>query len=126
MYEVVLAYERIEEDDLSESEFRMCQYFDALFDFNFPFRRLLAFIAECLRKKCVTAKVRLPDYMELEDFIDGTITVGSGETAVYYEHSLSYLSFASNSQENLKVLVDASQNERFQHEGYGLDNAKLS
>ena len=126
MYEVVLAYERIEEDELSELRFHLCHYFDATFDFNFPFRPLLAFIAECLRQKGMNAEVKLPDYMEFEDFVDGSITVGSGEVAIYFEHSLSYISFASNSHEDLNLLAAASQGEKFQHEGYCLTEADLS
>ena len=124
MYEVLLAYERIEEDNLSELRFHMCHYIDATFDFNFPFRPFLAFIAECLQQKGFNSEVKLPDYIEFEDFVNGSITLGSGEIAIYYEHSLSYVSFASNSYDDLKFLLDASQNERFQHEGYGLDDAK--
>jgi len=125
MYEVVLAYDRIEEDELSELRFHLCHYFDASFDFNFPFRPLLAFIAECLLQKGVNAEVKLPDYMEFEDFVEGSITVGSGEVAIYFEHSLSCFSLSTNSQEDLMMLVNASQGKGFQHKGYGLDNAQL-
>jgi len=125
MYEIVLAYDRIEVGELSALRFHLCHYFDASFDFNFPFRPLLEFIAECLRQKGFNAEIKLPDYMEFEDFIEGSIAVGSREVAIYFEHSLSYFSLSSNSQEDLMMMVNASQNERFQHEGYGLDNAKL-
>ena len=125
MYEVVLAYERIEEDDLSELRFHMCHYFDAAFNFNFPFRPLLSFIADCLREENVNVEVNLPDYFEFEDFVEGRITVGGREVAIYFEHSLCYISLASNYHDDLIRLASASLGKTFQHEGYGLDNAKL-
>jgi len=35
--------------------------FDALFDFNFPFRPLVVLLAECVRQTCVPVEVTLPD-----------------------------------------------------------------
>ena len=126
MYEVVLAFERIEEDELSKFRFHMCHYFDAAFDFNFPFRPLLSFLEECLRHEGVNAKVKLPNYLPFEDFVEGSISVGSSAILTYFEHSLSYISFTSNCIEDLNLLVAASQGKRFQHEGYGLSDARLS
>lgn len=124
MYEIQLAYGRIEEDELSGLRFRLCQYFNAMFDFNFPFRPLLAFISECLQQEGVHSEVKLPDFMEFEDFVEGSITVGSREVVIYFEHSLSCVLFQSNSQEDLNLLLAASQGRMFQHEGYGLDESK--
>jgi hypothetical protein len=125
MYEVVLAYEQIEEVDLSELRFEMCHYFDAAFDFNFPFRPLLSFIADCLREESVNVEVKLPDYLEFEDFVEGRMTVGRGQVAIYFEHSLCYILLASNYHDDLIRLASASQGKKFQHEGYGLNNAKF-
>lgn len=126
MYDIMLVYERIEEDELSEFQFHLCHYFDGGFDFNFPFRPLLEFVAECLRQRGVNAEIKLPDYYEFEDFVEGSIKVGSGEVVIYFEHSLCYFSLSSNSQEDLNLLIAALQGKKFQHEGYGLDNAKWS
>ncbi len=125
MYEVVLASGHIEVDRRPELRFYMCHYFDAAFDYNFPFRPLLAFIVECLRQEGVNAEVILPDYFEFEDFIEGSITVGDAEVEIYFEHSLSYISFSSNSQGDLNLLASAWEGKCFEHEGYGLDNSKL-
>lgn len=61
MYDIVLNYARIEAEDSAEAKFHLCLQFDAEFDFNFPFRPLLAFVAECLRRQGVTAEVKLPN-----------------------------------------------------------------
>jgi len=47
MYCVVLTFSKIEDDDFAEDKFHTGQYFDASFDFNFPFRPLLEIVAEC-------------------------------------------------------------------------------
>ena len=126
MYSVVLAFSKIENNGFADSKFYTGQHFDAPYDFNFPFRPLLEFIAECLRQKGVTVEISLPDYMEFEDFIEGEFTVEGREISIYFEHSLCDCSFASDFQEDLMMLVDASQGKVFQHEGYGLDNADLT
>ena len=125
MYSVVVAFSKIENDGFADSKFYTGQHFDASYDFNFPFRPLLEFIAECLRQEGMTVDFSLPDYMEFEDFVEGSLRVDGREVAVYFEHSLSYFSLSSNSQEELMMLVTASQGKVFQHEGYGLDNAQL-
>ena len=126
MYDVVLNYDQIERDESADAKFHVCLQFDAAFDFNFPFRPLLAFIAECLRRQGVTTEVRLPDYFEFEDFVTGEFIVDGRETEIYFEHSLSYISFSSNSKVDLEQLITASAGRCFQHEGYGLNDAKLS
>ena len=125
MYSVVVAFSKIENDGFADSKFYTGQHFDASYDFNFPFRPLLEFIAECLRQEGMTVDFSLPDYMEFEDFVEGSLRVDGREVAVYFEQSLSYFSLSSNSQEDLMMLVNASQGKVFQHEGYGLDNAQL-
>lgn len=75
MYDIVLNYDQIEASDSAEIKFHLCLPFDAMFDFNFPFRPLLAFIAECLRRQSVSAEVKLPDYFEFEDFVTGEFIV---------------------------------------------------
>lgn len=125
MYSVVLAFSKIKYDSFDDSMFHTGQHFDAPFDFNFPFRPLLEFVAECLRQEGVTVDFSLPDYLEFEDFVEGYLRVDGREVAIYFEHSLSYFSLGSKSLEDLMMLVNASQGKVFQHEGYGLDNAQL-
>lgn len=126
MYEVILNYDQVETHESAELKFHVCLQFDAAFDFNFPFRPLLAFIAECLRQQGVTADAKLPDYIEFEDFVTGHFDVDGREIGIYFEHSLSYILCSSNSQSDLVQIVTASAGISFQHEGYGLDDAKLS
>lgn len=125
MYEVVLNCYGIEEHEESEFRFNVFHYCNRLFDFNFPFRPLIEFVAECLRGNGVKVEPTLPQYIELEDFVTGSLIMEGREIAVYFEHSLSYVSFASNSQEDLMMLVNASQGKVFQHMGYGLDDAQF-
>lgn len=125
MYSVVLAFSKIERGGVAHSKFYTGQDYDACFDFNFPFRPLLDFLAECLRQDGMTVDLDLPDYMEFEDFVEGHLTVDGRRVDVYFEHSLSYLSLGSNSQAELIIVINASQGKVFQHEGYGLDNAQL-
>ena len=126
MYELVLNYDQIEASDPAEMKFHLCLPFDAGFDFNFPFRPLLAFIAECLRRQGVTTEVKLPDYFEFEDFVAGEFIVDGREIGVYFEHSLSCVSCSSNSRADLEQLITLSAGKCFQHDGYGLRDAKLS
>jgi len=126
MYEVILAFDQIEEDDKAEFRFRLRQFFDALFDFNFPFRPLIDFLAECVRQTGVPVDVTLPDYGEFEDFVDGSMNIDGSEIRIYFEYSLSFISFEAKTPDGLSRLLTASQSRRFQHEGYGLEDAKFS
>lgn len=126
MYEVILAFDQIEEDDKAELKFRLRQFFDALFDFNFPFRPLIDLLAECVRQTGVPVEVTLPDYDEFEDFVDGSMNVDGSKIRIYFEHSLSFISFEAKTPNGLNRLLTASQGRRFQHEGYGLEDAKFS
>jgi hypothetical protein len=125
VYSVVLAFSRNERDVGAHSKFHTGQNFDACFDFNFPFRPLLEFVAECLRQEGVTVDLDLPDYIEFEDFVEGYLRVDGRPVEVYFEHSLSYLSLGSDSQQDLIMVMNASQGKVFQHEGYGLKDAQL-
>jgi len=120
MYEFVLAYDAIEEVEASEMRFHLCLLFEAAGDFNFPFRPLLHFIAEHLKKKTGSAELNLPEYLEYEDFVSGELKLPDRSIGIYFEHSLSYASFSSNSQEDLELLEDTSGRLRFRHAGYGL------
>ena len=126
MYEMALNCDGIEEHETSAFRFEICYYFNAPFDFNFPFRPLMDFIAGCLKQADVTVEISLPHYMEFEDFVTGSLTVDGRQVGIYFEHSLCYVSFASNSPDDLMMLFNASQGKLFQHQGYGLDDAKLS
>lgn len=54
------------------------------------------------------------------------LIVDGRDIGIYYEHSLSYVSFSSNSTADFGKLVTVSAGKRFQHAGYGLDDAQLS
>ena len=125
MYSIVLAFSKIECGCGAQSTLYTGQNFDACFDFNFPFRPLLDFLVECLLQEGVTVDLHLPDYMEFEDFVEGYLRVDGRQVALYFEHSLSYFSLGSISQEDLNMVVNASQGKVFQHEGYGLEDAQL-
>lgn len=134
MYEIRLAFEEIEEagphsgvesDKFDDLKFCVSQHFDACFDFNFPFRPLLLFIRDCIKQQKNAVELILPVYGEFEDFIDGHITLGDRTIAVYFEHSLACLSFASDKREDLETLVAATTGQSFQHVGYGLKDGQL-
>ncbi len=125
MYEVVLSCDGIEEHQESEFRFEVCHYCNRLFDFNFPFRPLIEFVAECLRGEGLEVELTLPQYVELEDFVTGNLIMDGRKIAIYFEHSLSFVSFASNSQKDLVMLINASKGKVFQHMGYGLDDAQF-
>ncbi len=134
MYEIQLAFEKIEEvspskagesDSFEGLRFCVSQHFVACFDFNFPFRPLLLFIRDCIKQQKNAVELILPAYGEFEDFIDGHITLGDRTIAVYFEHSLACLSFASDKREDLETLVAATTGQSFQHVGYGLKDGQL-
>lgn len=63
------------------------------FDYETPFRAMLATIAEALGREC---HLHLPAYEKGEDFVEGNLQLGAIQLQVYYEHSLSYLAFVSD------------------------------
>ena len=125
MYRLVLEYGEIEEAKSSDVPFHLCLQFEATFDFNFPFRPLLEYICDCVRKKIRSAELILPEYLEFEDFVEGEMKLPDRSIGIYFEHSLAYLSFSSEHQEDLEFLVSSSGGLALQHPGYGLDDADL-
>ena len=134
MCEIHLAFEEIEEngpgkgietDWPDECRFRVSQSFEACFDFNFPFRPLLTLIRDCMRMKESHVELVLQEYGEFEDFVTGSFDVASRKIAVYFEHSLAYLSFASDCRQDLELLIETTNGQDFQHEGYGLEDGQL-
>lgn len=130
MYEIQLALGDIEEEvpgkglesgESKAKKFRVSQYFDAWFDFNFPFRPLLAFIGESIEQNGPSVELALPEYYEHEDFITGSIILADEHVTVYFEHSLAYISFSSDDRPSLKLLSDTTKGRKFQHNGYGLE-----
>jgi len=99
------------------------QHCDAGFDFNFPFRPLLEFVRDRLTETSVSAELMLPEYIEFEDFVDGEMHLPDRRIGIYFEHSLSYVSFSSCRLENLKRLVSSADGLTFRHTGYGLSDA---
>lgn len=123
MYIVRLEYGKIEEAESADCQFRVCHYFDACFDFNFPFRPLLAFIRDGMRTKESRVELVLPEYFEYEDFVEGCFDLGDRQIGVYFEHSLAYVSFAADHPECLTLLKETTEGSVFRHDGYGLADA---
>lgn len=61
------------------------------FDFSTPFRTALEQIAKTLPGQVT---MELPRQSEGEDFIEGSPKFGSRSVAIYFEHSLGYLSLS--------------------------------
>ena len=70
------------------------------FDYTTPFRAALGEIADALSRE-IPSSIRLPDYEEGEDFVEGTLQFGGEVRRVYYEHSLSHFSLSSDSEATL-------------------------
>jgi hypothetical protein len=74
------------------------------FDYSTPFRAALAEIAEVLNRERPSS-LRLPGYEEWEDFVEGILQFGNSKIRVYYEHSLSYLTLFSSSEDVLREVA---------------------
>jgi hypothetical protein len=74
------------------------------FDYTTPFRAALAEIAEVLNREHPST-LRLPDYEQGEDFVEGILQFGNSKIGVYYEHSLSYLTLFSSSEDVLREIA---------------------
>ncbi len=123
MYEIDLACKWVEESKTSDAPFEVSQYFEAYFDFNFPFRPLLEFIRDCMRMKGSRVEIELPEYCKFEDFVSGSFIVQGRRIRIYFENSLAYMSFSSCNRGDLVMLLEASNGHRFLHVGYGLEDA---
>ncbi len=75
MYSVVLGFSKIERGGVAHSKYYTGQHYDACLDFNFPFRPLLDFLAECLWQDGMTVDLDLPDYMECFNMRDTASTM---------------------------------------------------
>ena len=49
--------------------------------------------------------LRLPDYEQGEDFVEGILQFGNSKIGVYYEHALSYLTLFSSSEDVLREIT---------------------
>jgi hypothetical protein len=74
------------------------------FDYTTPFRAALAEIAEVLNREHPST-LRLPDYEQGEDFVEGILQFGNSKIEVYYEHALSYLTLFSSSEDVLREIA---------------------
>jgi hypothetical protein len=79
---------------------RLTFWMGEAFDFTTPFRTALKDMTEALSRG-IPSSIELPEYQANEDFVEGTLQVGSEVLRVYYEHSLSYLSLSSGRYEVL-------------------------
>ena len=71
------------------------------FDYTTAFRAALCDMTEVLSRE-VPSSIQLPDYEDHEDFVEGMPHFGGKVLRVYYEHSLSYLSLSTNSDDTLR------------------------
>ena len=74
------------------------------FDRSTPFRDMLTDIAEVLNRDAPTS-VELPGYEAAEDEVEGVMHFGEEPIGIYYEHSLSYLAFMSDSANTLNKIA---------------------
>ncbi len=134
MYKIGLALGGIEEGgtgkgveagDPERLRFRVRQFFDACFDSKFPFRPMLEFIRNCIERNENAVELVLPEYCEFEDFVTGRIVLADRQIAVYFEHSLAYLSFSSDTRQDLELLIAVTEGQEFQHLGYSLKDGQL-
>jgi hypothetical protein len=71
-----------------------------MFDEHYSFRAALAEIEQALG--CATHE--LPEEYPMEDFVDGLFRWDSRQFALYYERSLGYLQFSSQSPSEVEAL----------------------
>jgi hypothetical protein len=69
-----------------------------------PFRGALAEMAEVLASQAPSF-IRLPDYEDSEDFVEGSLQFGGTTVYIYYEHCLGYLSLTSPSETILREIA---------------------
>ena len=71
------------------------------FAYTTPFRSILADMAGAL-SQLAPSSIQLPAHEEREDFVEGTLQFGDETLRIYYEHSLSYLTLTSDSEDTLR------------------------
>lgn len=74
------------------------------FDEHYSFRAALAELEQALGNVSDRATHELPEEYPLEDFVDGLFRWGDRNFALYYERSLGYLQFSSESVGDVKAL----------------------
>lgn len=78
------------------------------FNYATPFRAMLVEIAETLGVDA-SGGLSLPDYVADEDFVEGTLMFHDASLRVYYEHSLSYLTLATDDRKLLTTAAERIQ-----------------
>jgi len=89
-------------------DFQLCFWVLDVFNYDTPFRDMLAETTQTLGRD-PNADLHLPCYSEGEDFIDGTLDLGSTELRVYFEHARSYLSITHTSKKILSNVLQQLQ-----------------
>ena len=99
---------------------------EEVFDFNYPFRSVINKVVEQLVLKGRQARVdKLPEYHDSEDFIQFNLAVDEEVLSGYFEQSLGYLSFASDSEVMLEFVKSACHGCSFSSIGYGVVFEKM-
>ncbi|GLK42537.1 hypothetical protein [Novosphingobium resinovorum] len=78
------------------------------FNYKAPFRAMLVEIAEALGQNPARS-LSLPDYIEDEDFVEGTLLFEGASLRVYYEHGLSYMTLANTDYDLLMMVAQRVQ-----------------
>lgn len=74
------------------------------FDYDTPFRAALGEMVESLQAT-ETVRLELPLYTPDEDFVEGSLVVGTVTLKTYYEYSLGYLALMSADKEALEAVT---------------------
>ena len=80
---------------------------DEVFDYGIPFREVLANLVKDLQASGASAGLDLPPNMDNEDFVTGKLLWEGEEVALYFEHSLGFLTFSAPRREQVERLVEA-------------------
>lgn len=74
-------------------DYQLCFWVLEVFNYNTPFRDMLAEATVALGAD-PDRDLDLPAYCEDEDFIEGSLALGTDVLRVYFEHARSYLSIS--------------------------------
>lgn len=74
-------------------DYQLCFWVLEVFNYNTPFRDMLVEATVALGAD-PGRDLDLPDYCEDEDFIEGSLALGTDVLRVYFEHARSYLSIS--------------------------------
>lgn len=86
-------------------DYTLCFWVLDVFNYSTPFRSMIAELALTLALN-PDEDLRLPAYSKDEDFIEGSLVLGSNTLRVYFEHARSYLSLSHPRKQVLADILD--------------------